>query len=426
MNDCTYQLPDEDIHPDRLNVEILHDDFAREVLDLDPVEGFVRVPDTATRFRLAPGLCKRMQARKIATLFVGADCPPKDPLNPICYPDPMPPDGGPPLEDSLCTSPADVPPAHGAVYALLDHSRWMRDHFGQSPVKLTLDLALASPALRTTDVGLRLLPSDASQCATADDAYAALAGPDAVPFGLAADVRAPIGAILGDPTRVLPFDAPLYVDAALRPNGAYQALGALGDDKTWARRYVLFVGNRDLTPRCDPSAGVGTPVQEAFVASRDHDLHAAMLLLKAPLDADQNGHDPFVDAISIARAGGGPFGDATFDEDGMRSAVASFVAEVGACLYDLPKEIDTTGDLRAVKVSYFDLLASARTDLDFDPTCGPQPGGDGWNVDAGRLRICGPKCDVLRFILHESAVYAMKRGFVPPDIPVKWAPPCGK
>jgi hypothetical protein len=420
MSTCTFQLPDEDSHPERLNVEILHDDFAREVLDLDPIEGFSLVPGQPRQFRLAPPLCRRLSARKIATLFVGADCPPKDPLNPLCREDP--PDGGPPLEDSLCTSPADVAPTRAAVYALMDRSHSMRQYFGPSSFKAALDLALRSPALRTTSVGFRFMPSSAGQCTAADNAFSTLDGPDAVPFGASPDVRDRVIGLIGDLSRVAPDDAPLFLDAVLRSNGAYRALENLGDPSMLGRRYALLIGNRDFTSHCEPS--IGTPPGLAYDASINANVHTAALLLKAAPDTNQNGHDPYIDALSITHPGEGPFGDASSDDDGMRVAIAAFIAELGGCLYDLPPEIDRSGDLQGIKISYFDVLGSKRVDVDRDILCGPEGKGNGWNIEGSRVRLCGKACGGIRFVLHESAVYTLQRGFVQPDVPVKWSPPC--
>src|SRR5262249_35067185 len=127
--DCTFQLPDE--VPDDAknrgfgNIEVLHDDLSREILDADPVEGFTRVPGRNDQFRLAPGLCARYRARTIASLYIGANCPPKEPLRAMCHAEP--PDGGPQPEDILCTSPRDLAPSPVAAYLLVDRSSAMRD-----------------------------------------------------------------------------------------------------------------------------------------------------------------------------------------------------------------------------------------------------------------------------------------------------------
>lgn len=418
---CTFQLPDEATHPERLNVQILHDDFAREVLDEDPGEGFVRDETHANRFRLAPALCRRLRARKIAALFTGADCPPKSPLNPLCVEGP--PEGGPPAEDVLCTDSADLAPTPAAVYALVDRSKSMAAHLGASPLTRLVDLTLRAPALRSTAVGFRFLPADAGECGAPSGAFAK----PAVPFAPASDARPAIVSLLGDASQALAGDPPLYLDAVLREASAVKAFAGALDARTRDRRYLLVLANHDLAPHCQPS--VGEPAPQAFVDFRDHDVRTSTLLLGAPADADQKGRDVFLDALTVARSGNGPFGDGSYDEAALRTAMAAFLGELGACLYDAPPSLDTSGDLTSVKLSWFDVVTSARVEIDHAPECraGALGAASGWNLDGERhVRVCGEACNKLRFSHTTSAVYTMQRGFVPPEIPVKWSRTCGR
>jgi hypothetical protein len=411
-DDCTFQLPDE--VPDDAknrgfgNLEILHDDLSREVLDQDPVEGFTRVPGTNDKFRLAPGLCARYRSRTVASLYIGANCPPKEPLRPMCHG--SPPDAAAP-EDVLCTSAAELAPTPVAVYLLVDRSSAMQQAL--PPLHDAIDAALQAQFLRNAKVALGLLPAPAGACIATPSPFATLDGPDAVPFGAPGDARGPIGAILGDASRVLPDNPPLYLDAALRADsGAYAAL--LGQNAPL--RFAVVIGNRDFVDHCAPT--VGTPVQEAFVASRDHALKTAALLAGSP-PGFVTGRDDLIDALAMARAGGGPFGDASLDVPSLRAAVASFITEIGTCRYDLPPSIDTSVDLTQVKVSYFDVLDSVRVDVPYDPTC-----NDGWRLEDGRVHVCGAACGVLHFQVATAAAYSIAHGFAPVDAPVRWAAPC--
>ena len=417
--DCTFQLPDE--VPDdaknsgRLNLEVLHEDLSREVLDLDPVEGFVRVRDRSDRFRIAPSLCKRYRAHQIASLYVGANCPPKESLRPLCKVEPV---AGPaPREDTLCTSPLELPPARAAVYALVDSSRSMRHAFGSSPFKTAVDLVLRAQFLRNTVLGMRLLPGTASACVSEANPFATLDGPSAVPLGPPDAARAAFDAILGYASRVRPNDPPLFLDAALHDRGAYQALSALGADV--ARKSVVIVGNRELFSRCSPSLGATSG--QAYFASQKLGISTSVLLLAAEPDADYGNHDPYIDGLAIARSGGGRFGDGTGDDKAMRLALAAFAADVGSCLYDVPQTIDTRGDLSRVSVSYFDVLRSQRADVPYDSTC-----KNGWALDGARVRFCGNACNDMRFAMSTTTHYAIERGFVPVDFPVRWAAPCAR
>jgi hypothetical protein len=411
---CTFQLPDE--VPDDAknrgfgNIQILHDDLSREVLDLDSVEGFTRVPGHNDRFRLAPALCDRYRARVIASLYLGANCPPKEALRAMCAAPVR--EGDPPLEDVLCTSPRELAPSPAAVYLLVDRSNAMRDEL--PPLREAIDLALQAPFVRNTRVGLRLLPASPAACGASPSPFASFAGPDAVPFAAPLDARAPVSAILAD-SAVLPDNPPLYIDAALRQDGAY--LGVSAASQGFVRRYVVAMGNRDFVDHCKP--GVGTPVQNAFVSSRDRAITTAALIVAAPAGTDQGGHDPFLDALAMARAGGGPFGDGTYDLRGLRAAVAAFITEVATCLYDLPPGIDTSGDLSKVKVSYFNVLNSNRVDLAYDAAC-----VNGWRIENGHVHLCGAACNDLHFEVSTTAAYALDRGLLPVEAPMRWAAPC--
>jgi hypothetical protein len=409
--DCTFQLPDE-VPDDAINrgfgnLEILHEDLSREVLDLDPVEGFSRVPDHKDRFRIARGLCDRYRARKITALYIGGNCPPKEALRPMCRPPAAA--GPPPPEDVLCTSADELLPTPAAIYLLVDRSSAMRDELPK--LREAIDLALQAQFVRNAKVALHLLPAAQSACTASPSPFSTLAGPEAVPFASPDQARGPIAALLGTPA--LADNPPLFLDAALRDAAAYQALLAPAGI---GRHYVVAIGNRDFIEHCAPT--LGTPAQEAFVQSRDHAVTTAALLVGAPAGFD-SGRDPYLDALALARAGGGPFGDGSLDKKGLHAAVGAFVTEIGSCHYELPKTIDASGDLAKVKMSYFDVLTSLRVDLPWDPAC-----GDGWRIEQGRIHLCGAACNELRFKVATAAAYAIDHGFVPVEDPMRWAAPC--
>ena len=345
-------------------------------------------------------------------------------LNPICAADakvPVP-DGGDVADPAeLCTLPADLAPTRSALYVLMDRSRSMRELFGPKGIVETMDLALASPMLRQTLVAFRFLPSSSGDCTADANVFAAPAPPDGVSFAPADQARAPITALVGDASRVDVVDRPLFLDAAMRPSGAYQALRDL-PGTPFARREVLLLGNRDFAAHCAPS--VGKVVDLAQSSWLQLGIRSSAILLRAAPDTDQQGHDPFLDAIATSRAGAGAFGDASFDTKDFRPALLGVVANLATCLYDLPPEIDTSIDLATTKVSYFDVLGSKRVDVSFNPACSDAQAVDGWNVDRGRVRICGKSCFDIRYMYGFGAVYAMDRHAAPPDVVVKWAPRC--
>jgi hypothetical protein len=430
---CTFQLT-LDVTTDKgINVELVHDDLSREVLDLDPSEGFTIDPDKHDQFALAPGLCRRFRERKIAAVSIGVGCPSKTPLHPLCANEIALPDAGrPPAEaPDQCTLATELPPSPSALYLLADRSRSMREHLGRTaradglaPFAEIVDLALRSPALRTSVVGFKFLPpASALECSLAPGSYASLTGPDVVPFRPAADAHGPIGNLLGDATKLDSSDRALFLDGVLRKDNAYRGLASAGDATAFPRRQIVLLGNRDLASHCTPS--VGTPNDHAYQALTDDGLTTGAVLLSAPPDADQGNRDPFIDAVTIARAGGGPFWDTTYDPKLRSVAMTSVATDLGSCLYDVPKNLDARALATAsTKLSYFDLLSSNRVDIAYDPTCNARSVGDGFSFDGGRVRICGRSCNDLRLVMKTAAIYAVDHHVPPPDVPVKLAPRC--
>lgn len=427
---CTFVLPVKDPANDAgpimldagVNVQLVHDDLTTEMLDLDPKEGFSVDPAKQDRFTVSPGLCRtRFANGKVNAVLVDVGCPEKPPLSPICTEDAKMANDKEP--QNLCVS-GELTPTRSALYVLLDHSASMKEFFGATKLQEALNLALQAPTLRTSLVGITLLPANASDCGAATNRFAT---PD-VPFGVASTVAKAAGDLLGDSSKIDPSDPMLFLDAALAAEGGYRALENLASDGKgpFNNREVLIVGNRDLWAHCSP--GVGDPVQHAFIASSEKNIHTAVIALKAPPEAGQFMRDPVVDALSIARAGGGPWFDASVDSAKAGPALTSIVANLGSCLYDVPPGLDLTKDPASAKVSYLDLVVLTRTNIDYNPACVPDaPGvipGDGWNLDSGHVRLCGSACNNLHFVLDTSAQAALVRHYVPPAVPIEVAQPC--
>jgi hypothetical protein len=283
-----------------------------------------------------------------------------------------------------------------------------------------IELTLRAPYLRGARVALRFLPADGGLCTQEVNAYSDPSGTDAIPWQPAAKAATAMAAYIAA-GRVGMTDPPLYLDAALRANGAYAAFGGI-PAAAFGRRAVVVVGNRDFDARCDPS--IGTTPLLAFESQDASGVRTTAVLLSAPPTADQNGRDVWLDGLSMARSGGGSFYDGAHGDESVRVAVLGLAVDAASCLYDLPTSIDTSGDLSAVKISYFDLASSTRTDIDYDPTCTSTGGDKGWNVDGRRVRLCGSACDGVHGSLGTTGTYALDHHIVPPDIPVRWTAPC--
>jgi hypothetical protein len=433
---CVFQLTGDVTVDAGINVEILHDNLSREVLDLDPREGFTVDATKPDRFALAPALCARFRDRRISAVFAGAGCPSKTALNPLCRDDAPEGDAGyPPAEAAeLCTSPAELVPAPSALYLLMDRSHSMERYFGDDPTtgfatsfRETLDLALQWPILRKALVGFRFLPASIEDCTRTPNSFGALehGTTDAVPFGAPEVVHGSIRGLL-DPSAVDPLDRPVFLDAVLRREGAYAAFAQLGDASRFAARQLVVLGNRDLWAHCSPAHG--DPAALASDARRDLGILTGTLLLAAPDGVDQGGRDPYVDAVSIAHAGTGPFCDGTFDPLIAARGVLSALSDLGSCLYDPPPQLDLAGDpfaLFSAKISYFDFLESSRVDVPYSSLCGRgASSSNGWNLDEGRVRLCGQSCRDLRLLLETGALYAIQHHAPPPDVELRYAPRC--
>ncbi len=422
---CTFQLTADVTIDKGINVELVNDNLSREVLDLDPVEGYTVDASVPDQFRLAPSLCARYAAGKIASISVGVGCPSKKPLNPMCQNEPFVDGGRIPAEaPELCTSSADLAPAKGGLYLLVDRSRSMEGFFGQGPnaIHEKLGLALRSPLLRSSRVAFHFFPASGGDCAASPNAFAAPAAPAG--FGLTAPAQAATAAdgLLADLGNVMPNDPPALVDAVLRNSGgAYDTLAAMGDARAFPRREVLFLGNRDFAAHCAPA--VGLPNEEAFTAEQTKKLATGAILLAAPPGTDQGGRDPYIDAVTFSRAGGGAFIDTSFDPSLTTDAITAAISDLGLCLYDAPSEL-AGADLTTAKISYFDPLKSDRVDIPFAADCAESSPAYGFNIDDGRVRLCGKACTDLGFAVKAGAVYALDHHVPPPDIPVKWAPLC--
>ncbi len=418
---CTFTFAIDDVAFDNqgVNIQLVHDDLEREVIDLgDPREGFSYDPKTPKEFTIAPRLCDDVKSGKITVVSSGVGCPAKTVLNPMCDPAHDGDNGRPKEGATICTSTADVMPAPNAYYFLLDRSSSMAAFYTQSQGTLAevLRLLLSAPTFSTANVALDYLPASAGDCTASSSS---LASP-LVPMGKANRSADAISGAL-DPSAVLADDPPLFMDAALRSPAAYAVLEAL-DPSAFDRRTLVLVGNRDFYGDCAPP--IGTTNGLGF---NEHDatgIDTGAIVLKAPPTTDQGGHDAFVDAVAIARAGFGPFADGTVDDKTAAIAVLSAFDIQQSCTYDVPADADLT-HVAGSFLTYFDVVAQNRIDIPFDAGCVDATSPvDGFNVVGSRIVVCGAPCGGLRFVLDTSGLYAIQHHAAPPLVPIRWSPPC--
>src|SRR5262249_10876422 len=124
-----------------------------------------------------------------------------------------------------------------------------------------------------------------------------------IAFLPALQARAKVLPVLGDKTKVAASDTPIFLDAALQANGAYQALRDLkASTKTsFNKLAVMLIFNRPINaspPDCD--ATHAHAAQEAAAALASDGIKTYVTVLQGP-----NGSAPDVaEARAIAMGGG--------------------------------------------------------------------------------------------------------------------------
>ena len=444
---------------------VFHGGGEQEILNEDPVEGFTFVAGPgaseagvsdagaqATYFRLAPGLCKLVHAATtppadptsggaatyitISDLRVANLCPPKTPLLPICSGEQT---NGPALpsgevtSDGTCNVGVSLAPTQSALYLVMDHSSVMHGAFGPMGSATALSLSLTDPVFKRTFAAFTFLPAQPADCTGATTPFTM---PD-IPFDIAGTVQPQIATKLempvdspdGGPLSPLDLQAALRLDA-----GAYaQVVSFLKGKELPNIAAAMFFVNRapDLTNDCSPplagqptvkgaleseilAAFNGTPSLQTYFVILDDDLHdtatpAGALTFFQQVQAD------LPQAVQVL--------DATQAMTSMQAAqteAANFsklVTQLGTCLYDYSLPAGT--DVSTVGVS-FAVPGQPATVVPRAPACSAANQGtvDGWNLDSGRLRICGASCNNLRNGILASAAAALQAHLPAQDVPV--------
>jgi hypothetical protein len=269
---------------------------------------------------------------------------------------------------------------------------------------------------RTTDIGFKLLPNQMTDCSPAATTSYAMRDVD---FEAATKAQAAIRAIVGDPNKLLPNNPPLFIDAALQPNGAYKALRDHRGTQAYNRMAVMLLVNRSITVDCGGMDAASMAAAAFNTANPADRIYTYVVMLNTSM-----GTPDMTAAIAIANAGGPPgakqFFDATNPNNGP-DAFNTVVSDLGSCLYEKPANIDA-----GAVISYTDPLSQQSTSVTFNASCteAAQNTADGWNVDASRVRICGASCSALRDVLRKAADYSTLMMHATPNIPVTATQPC--
>ncbi len=447
-------------------VPVLKTGGEQEILNEDSVEGFTLVSpadagtDGGTKgalFKLAHGLCQLAQAASnppptpmaggaatyitISDLRVSPLCPPKTPLLPICKGEqtngPALPNGGGFMTgvtttDGVCNVGVPMAPTASALYLVMDQSQVMHGAFGPMGSATALSLSLSDPVFKRTSAAFTFLPGQATDCTAATTAFTT----PAIDFDLAAAVQGKIAAKLdgwkAPDTAAMPN--PLELQAAMRFDaGTYKRVTSFLLNKEAPNiAAAMFFLNRapSTTNDCNPPLGGQTTVQAALESEILQAFNTTPSLQTYFVVLDDDAHDTTTPtgALTFFQKVQADLPQAVHTLDatqtgsmtGAQTVAANFsklVTQLGTCLYDygLPPNTDPT----KVEVAY-SVPGMGQTIVPSAAGCNSttQTTIDGWNIDNGRLRVCGPSCSNLRTAILASAGAALKSGQPAPDIPV--------
>jgi hypothetical protein len=153
----------------------------------------------------------------------------------------------------------------------------------------------------------------------------------------------------------------------------------------------------------------------------------------------------FYNGVASASAGAASVIDATSADPALVvGQFASTLTSLAACLYALPAGVDTTAQLTFTVPANTPILNPTSDPVAFpiaqSPTCtaATSATGSGWNIDNGRIRLCGTSCQQIEQTLTAVAAAALQSfagdagGGLPADagvpvvpaVPVEVTMPC--
>ena len=336
--------------------------------------------------------------------------------------------------NGTCNVGVPLAPTQSALYLVMDPSRVMHGAFGPMGAATALSLSLTDPVFKRTFAAFTFLPGQPADCTAATTPFTT----PLIDFALAADVQPQIAAKLAVPAAPdadAGTPSPLELQAALRLDaGVYKhVIDFLVNKELPNIAAAMFFVNRapDTTNDCDPPLGGqptvqaaleseilaaynGTPSLQTYFVVLDDDAHD---------EASPTGGLTFFQNVQADSAAGGPDAGRHADEqhagrpDGGGELLqgrhpARYVRlRLRAAAEHGP--VDGRGGVRHPGASRQTIVpASAGCSAATQNTI------DGWNVDSGRLRICGSSCNNLRQGVLASSGAALMSGQPAPDIPV--------
>lgn len=465
--------------------------FEGEILSQDTAEGYTLDPSHPGQFKLTPGLCNLVKAATppsqpstkpvpvISDVQVAAGCAPKQLLLPFCQAEQNGNvnDNPPPV---ACGVAVPLTESASAVYVLVDNSVAMDSAFGPTGYATAMALSFADPVFKKTYVAFDFLHHNGAECGSTTTYL----HPAVTDFDLSANVRTKIAPVVLQPTfpdQGTPgTPAALDLGAALQAtNGAYGRISNFISSITAVTKQqnplnepsLMVVVNRipvdpnalgdggagDAGGGLDPkNAGTDCPnqtpdVQTALAnqvsAAGQAGLHTFFVVLN---NHQNNGQatKTFFDGVAskVSNASVVDVVDATSsDSNKVFSQFQSKIGGAVTCAYDLPPGIDTTATLTLMVPPNTPGFPPSTVPL---PVPIPQASGcslatkngsvSGWNVDNGRIVVCGTACTEVQAAIGAAISTAYQKSGVltdaginfdggnidVPDVPVAATMPC--
>jgi hypothetical protein len=408
----------------------------------------------------------------ISHVEVATGCPSKPPLLPICKGEQsnlaiLPGDAGT-TPDGICNVSVSMTPTQSALYLAFDDSQVMNGAYGGAGSATALSVSLNDPVFKRTYAASTFFHQTTSaDCTATNTSYLS----PKIPFGLAAAVQSKIASQLltwtapdpgtmscsttgaldggstcpagqvcagtGTPnmfTCVTPD--PLDLQAALRPTA-----GVYGDITNFLQgrgsvnvAAAMFFLNRAPTLQNDcnpplnaPDGGVeptvtqaieteiaaayaGTPSLKTYFVVLDDDAHdaAGALAYYKAIQSDLPQAVTVLDATNTSTM---------TSAQNVAANFSKIVTQLGTCLYDYG--LPSNDSLDQLQVAYT-IPGQPKTIIPADPNCNEANQGtvSGWNIDSGRVRICGQACSNLQSGILGAAAAALQENLPAPDIAV--------
>jgi hypothetical protein len=434
----------------------------------------------------------------ISDIEVATGCPSKLPLLPFCASEQhgnVSSSATPPVV--ACGAAIPLEPTPSAVYMVMDDSGSMSGlggvggAFGKDGYTTAMNLSFAFPVFKHTYVAFRFLDHNNADCENPTTPYTS----PTIDFGVASTVQPEIATQLLAPAVPDSVSNPAALDlmTAMRlDQGVYkhildfsQKLGAdsgsqgplnVGGAMFFVNRIPTISGPSDAgtggdaggnpteypqtAADCNPHIGGtataascnGDPACEGLVAQATAAYQKGLSTYFVVINDQEFSPQAVLDFYKSVATGAGA-GVTVLDATSTQPSVVlqnfqTTLASVATCLYDLPDGVDTTASLSVTvppgtpvfNPSQFPVAISIAQSSSCNLANAST--AQGWNVDNGRIRICGQACNNVQGVIGAVALAALSQGTdggtdggfpasadggvpVVPDVPVDVTMPCG-